>query len=210
MTFERRNKMSQFSQTLKNMIYLLLSFPLGILYFVCIITGLSVGFALSFTLIGIPILILVLHGSREALKLEALLARVLLGEEIRVNERGSFPKLSTWEEAKHRLTSSYYWGAILYLLIKFPLGIFSFICWVVCITVPISLILQPFTYSFTYSYFITGRIDTMVEALFCCILGLALIPILIKAINKVTGFIGAVTKSSIENVMNQSNDNVKM
>ena len=45
-------------QTYLNMIYLLISFPLGIAYFVFLVTGISLGLGLVITLIGIPLLVL--------------------------------------------------------------------------------------------------------------------------------------------------------
>ncbi len=47
-------------QTWRNAGYLLLAFPLGIFYFVFIVTGLSLGLGLFITLLGIPVLIGVL------------------------------------------------------------------------------------------------------------------------------------------------------
>lgn len=38
-----------------NIVYLLLAFPLGTFYFVFLVTGLSLGFGLIITLVGIPI-----------------------------------------------------------------------------------------------------------------------------------------------------------
>ena len=49
-------------QTYVNVFYLLLSFPLGIAYFVFLVTGLSVGFGLVVIWVGVPILALVLAG----------------------------------------------------------------------------------------------------------------------------------------------------
>jgi len=45
------------STTWKSVGYLLLSFPLGIFYFVFLVTGFSLGFGLLITLMGIPILV---------------------------------------------------------------------------------------------------------------------------------------------------------
>nr|QNO47354.1 hypothetical protein LNGCCOLK_00031 [Methanosarcinales archaeon ANME-2c ERB4] len=47
-------------QTYLNIIYLLLSFPLGTAYFVFLVTGLLLGLSLSIVWVGIPILLLML------------------------------------------------------------------------------------------------------------------------------------------------------
>ena len=44
-------------QTYLNLVYLLLAFPLGIAYFVFLVTGFSLGFGLIVTFLGIPILL---------------------------------------------------------------------------------------------------------------------------------------------------------
>ncbi|HEU5199786.1 MAG TPA: sensor domain-containing protein, partial [Ktedonobacterales bacterium] len=45
-------------QTYLNILYLLMSFPLGIFYFVALITGISVGMSTVIIWIGLPILFL--------------------------------------------------------------------------------------------------------------------------------------------------------
>ena len=59
------------SQTYKNLAYLLLSFPLGVFYFVFLITGISLGVSLAIIWIGIPIFIGVLMLSRTFANLRA-------------------------------------------------------------------------------------------------------------------------------------------
>lgn len=195
--------MSIIFQALRNLIYLILSLPIGILYFTYVVAGLSVGFALSFTLIGIPLLVLVLYGSREILKWEALLVHRLLGVSISIAEVSQRPRMSSWEETKHRLTSSHYWRAMIFLILKLPLGIFSCSGGIVLTVTPLSFILQPVTYTFSDNYFITGKTDTIEEAVLSCVIGFILIPFCIQGIRKFAGFIGFITKSYIENIFNQ-------
>ncbi|GER87484.1 hypothetical protein KDW_16460 [Dictyobacter vulcani] len=51
-------------QTLGNMLYLLLAFPLGLIYFVLMVVGLSVGASTLIIWIGLPILLLTMIGLR--------------------------------------------------------------------------------------------------------------------------------------------------
>ncbi len=69
-------------QSYLNILYLLLAFPLGLTYFIFLVTGLAVGFGLFITLVGIPILLLVLGGSWVLCSIERWLARTLLNESI--------------------------------------------------------------------------------------------------------------------------------
>ncbi|MGM0771456.1 MAG: sensor domain-containing protein, partial [Halobacteriota archaeon] len=66
-------------QTYLNLTYLLFSFPLGTAYFIFLVTGLSMGLSLSITLIGIPILILMLVTWWELASFERQIAIWLLG-----------------------------------------------------------------------------------------------------------------------------------
>ena len=69
-------------QTYKNIAYLLMSFPLGLAYFLFLVIGFSVGFGLSFIVIGIPILIFILSMLPLLAEFERNLANILLGTEI--------------------------------------------------------------------------------------------------------------------------------
>ena len=70
------------TQSYINIFYLFLSFPLGIAYFVFLVTGISVGFGLIVIWVGVPILALVLAGSWVLSQLERVLAVHLLKEDI--------------------------------------------------------------------------------------------------------------------------------
>jgi Flp pilus assembly protein TadB len=87
-TFEDHRQQSLLSQTLgsvirrqtyRNLLYLLLALPLGILYFVLLATGLALGIGLVITLLGIPLLIAVVVGSHRLASFERGLANKRLG-----------------------------------------------------------------------------------------------------------------------------------
>ena len=65
-----------------NIFYILLSFPLGIFYFIFLVTCVSLGVGLAVIWVGIPILLLVLGGSWLLCKFERALAIFLLDESI--------------------------------------------------------------------------------------------------------------------------------
>ena len=69
-------------QSYINILYLLLGLPLGIAYFVFLVTGISVGAGLIIIWVGVPILALVLAGSWAICEFERILAVTLLKEEI--------------------------------------------------------------------------------------------------------------------------------
>jgi len=142
-----------------NILYLLLSFPLGIAYFVFLVTGISVGVGLVIVWVGIPILVLVLTGSWAMCQLERLLAIGLLKEDIpaiarRNDPAGGVPSLGpeerlligAWRRLKAHLADRLTWAGILYLFLKFPIGIASFVMVVTLTAVSFSLMGAPFYY----------------------------------------------------------------
>src|SRR5689334_15764294 len=60
-------------------LYLLLSLPLGILYFVALVTGIALGVSLTIVWIGIPILLFMLSLMRSMIDLELRQAERWLG-----------------------------------------------------------------------------------------------------------------------------------
>src|SRR3954468_22489681 len=66
----------------RNLLYLLLAFPLGLTYFLFLVVGLSLGLGLTIIWVGLPVLLLVLLGSRALSALERQLAIGLLGAEV--------------------------------------------------------------------------------------------------------------------------------
>ena len=150
-------------QSYVNILYLLLSFPLGIAYFVFLVTGISLGFGLMIIWVGIPILVLVLLGSWGLYQVERLLAIHLLKEDIPSIARRVDPPerlgddvsglgteerlfLAGWRRLKAHLADRLTWTGILYLFMKFPLGIASFVIVVVLVVVTGALLSAPAYY----------------------------------------------------------------
>ena len=149
-------------QTYVNVFYLLLSFPLGIGYFVFLVTGLSVGFGLLVIWVGVPILALVLAGSWVLSRLEQEIANRVLRLDIPsiIFPRTSNPLSAdatglgftervfarTWRQVKALLSDRLTWTGMVYLFLKFPLGVASFVIVVTLASVTASLLGAPFYY----------------------------------------------------------------
>jgi putative sensor protein len=103
----------------------LLGLPLGIAYFVWIVTGLALGAGLAITLLGIPILTLVLANIRPLLMGERGLANALLGTNLA--PVAVAPGGDGWlGRLKAYWTDGTTWRGIVYLLVRFPVGTFTF------------------------------------------------------------------------------------
>src|SRR5258708_1100307 len=126
--------------------YLLLAFPLGTLYFVVIITGLSTGVGLSIVIVGLPILVLTLLIWLLFGRIERELAIHLLGAQVRPMSVPDSVRRTPWQSLLKTLGDPVTWKSLVYLLLEFPFGIFSFTLAIVLITVSLSLILTPVLY----------------------------------------------------------------
>jgi len=155
-------------QTYLNLFYLLLAFVLGIFYFTFLTTGLSLGLGLLITLFGLPILVGMMFLWRWLAIFEIQQARTILGIKIapvKVKKSKGF-----WKTIQMRLNDSFTWKSLVYLFIKFPLGIISFVILMTLLSISISLIGVPIMYSLSDS----GIVQTnfcIAETTFCFVNG---------------------------------------
>ncbi|MGW0708714.1 sensor histidine kinase [Streptomyces sp. NPDC002643] len=114
-------------RTWRELAYVVLSLPLGILMFTYAVTMLSVGAGLLITFIGVPVLAAALAGCRGLGALERVRARALLGVEVGPPEplRPKGHGALAWMGAVLRSGSS--WRQLLYSVIQFPWSVFSFV-----------------------------------------------------------------------------------
>ena len=134
------------SQTYLNLAYLFLAFPLGILYFTVLVTGLSLGVSLSFVVIGVPILLAVLVVSHVFAAFERLTARRLLSVEI---ESPGYPFLEddgVVDGLRALVTSPETYLAMCFLGLKFVIGAASFVLLLTTFTMAVALVLAPLYY----------------------------------------------------------------
>lgn len=104
----------------RQLCYLLLMFPLGVVYVNLVVAGLATGLGLAIVGVGIPILVLVLAAATGVAALERTLVRALLGVEISAApvER----KSGLWARTTQLVTDSRTWKANAYLLSVFVFG----------------------------------------------------------------------------------------
>ena len=181
------------SQTYQNMLFLLLSFPLGIFYFVFLVTGLSLGIGLAITLIGIPILFGMLLLWRVFAGFERQLTKIMLSIDIAYVPIKQ-PK-GIWKKVQA------------YLIIKFPLGIFSFVVLVTLLSVSLSLIAVPVLYYLTEIEILNGTfcipgnicfVNSYFSAIIWGIIGILLLFVSLHALNGLARISGLLAKSMLE------------
>ena len=130
------------AQTYKNLLYLFLSFPLGLAYYVALTVGLSLGIGLSVVLVGFPILFATLLGVRIIASFERKLANALLGTDL--SRLSDVPTGDGFvERVTGYLRAASTWRGLGFVLVKFWLGIVSFVILVSLLGTALELILTP-------------------------------------------------------------------
>ena len=140
-------------QTYRNLLYLALAFPLGLVYFVLLSVGLSLGAGLAITVVGVPLFLAVLALATGLAAVERELTALLLGVDI---ESAGSPVLgpteadstlgSLLERAKRLVTDLGTWKAVVYLGSKLFLGLASFVLIMTLLTTATSMLVVPFVY----------------------------------------------------------------
>jgi len=155
-------------------VYLLLSMPLGTFYFCLFVVWFCLGLGLSFIAIGIPILGLMFLAARGLGGLERQLANLLLDADIPPGRPIEDAWAHPWRSFKACLTDSFTWKALVFLLLKFPLGLISFVITVVLVALSAELILAPFFYQHAPVIFYRWRVSTPEAALVSLLAGIVI------------------------------------
>lgn len=134
-------------QTFLNLLYLLLSFPLGLIYFVFLVVGISTGVGTLIVWVGAFVLLGTFLGVKGLTAFERKLTGVLLRTSI-PSRNISTPfqpnvNRTVFEKARALMISRESWAGVVYLLVKFPLGVASFVLTVTLISVSLGLTVSP-------------------------------------------------------------------
>lgn len=178
-------------QTYLNLLYLLAAFPLGIFYFIFLVTGLSLGFSLSIIWVGIPLLFMVGAGWWALASFERYLAIHLLKEDVPEMARPSNQGDNLWARFKEYCANPVTWKSLLYLILKFPLGIVTFVILATVVSLTLAFLSMPFTYeSLQYFQGVSfgpwlpiWQIDSLTDALLGALIGLILWPVTLHITN---------------------------
>ena len=180
-----------------NLLYLLFSLPLGILYFVVLITGFSLGAGLAITIIGLPLLVVMIFVTYILGDLDRKLTSLFLGVQIAKPEARPSEKETATAILVAQLKSLQFWKELGYLLLKMPLGVIAFTIAVTFVAVSLAFIGAPFI----LTYFPDAQmmlwngfvVDTMQEALVTTALGLILGAFSVFIVNGVAKVMGIIS-----------------
>ncbi|MEF8780280.1 MAG: sensor domain-containing protein [Haloferacaceae archaeon] len=142
-------------RTYKLLLYLAVAFPLGIAYFVGLLTGGAVGIGLLVTWFGLPILLATLAGATAVAAFEARLAERLAGvdaaapavlREFEVRDGLVLPGGGYLDAVAALVTAPSTWTSVVLLATKFAFGLVSFVALAVGGTLTAVLLSAPFVY----------------------------------------------------------------
>jgi signal transduction histidine kinase len=183
------------ARTYTRFAYILVALPLATLYFSVLVCGLSVGVCLAITLLGIPVLIGTMFAWRGMAALERGLGRSLLGEDVPTPYR-PLPPGGWWPRLRARLADPATWKDLAYLLLLFPLALFTFIVAVTLVGVALGLLVAPAWYWSVPDGIDVGalNVDTLGEALAAVPVGAVLVLASLRVVNWLGALHGAFAR----------------
>ena len=165
------------ARTYRNVAYLLISYPFGILSFVMMIAGLSTGLGLAIILVGFLILALTLALARVFGTVERRLMEALLGAQFEPRavpvSHGRLPA---------RLTDPRSWLTAMYFVVRFPLVVIGFVASILMLA-SVMVIAAPLLYTMIPLTIGFERVTTSEEAILASLIGCVMFLLLTHAVN---------------------------
>lgn len=186
-------------QTYMNILYLLFSFPLGTAYFIFLVTGLSLGFGLLLVWIGIPVLVLVFLAWWEIASFERQMAIWLLGVDIPPMSLKPVNEKSILGRALYRVNSPVTWKALLFLIVKFPLGILSLVVMAFLVSLTLGMLINPILYLVGESF-----VSNLQEAILVSVSGIFVGLASMHVLNLLAHISGSFAKRMLSNSEKQA------
>lgn len=191
-------------QTYRNIAFLLLSFPLGVAYFVAVTVGLSIGGGLSVTLVGIPLVLVTLVVVNYIGWAEAFLASWLLSVTVKTPE---LPTLTAEDDiasidglatvAGRIVGSRTTWTGLVYVLLKFAFGVVAFTAVVTAFSIVGSLLAMPVLYDTPTAGYSLGTytVNSLKHALVGAGLGVVLLFVAFHLLNGLARLGGSLVET---------------
>ncbi len=127
-----------------SLFYMLLTLATGIVYFVFVVTGLSLSAGLAVLIIGLPFFLAFIGIARVLALGEGRLLEAITGERMPRRPVHPGPTSGIWARIGAMLADPRTWTTLAYLLLMLPLGIIYFVVAVVGISLGGALVVTPF------------------------------------------------------------------
>jgi two-component system, OmpR family, phosphate regulon sensor histidine kinase PhoR len=128
-------------QSYLDILYLLASFPLGLVYFVFLVVGISVGISTFIIWIGAAVLAGTMLVWLALAEFERSLATQWLGASIISPTQPAMPDATFMQKMVARAKNPMTWKALAFLFLKFPCGILSFTITLVLLAVSLGIVI---------------------------------------------------------------------
>jgi hypothetical protein len=189
-------------QTYRNLLYLLVRFPLGVAYFTLLFTLLTVGVVLTPLLVGIPLLAATVAGVGYLGAFEARLARTLLDVDVAFTPAD--PRTTPLVPfLKRGLRTPHNYALLIAAFAAFPIGMLAFILLTLGLSLSGLLVLAPVLYPVPgVTYGISGigigggtsyAVTSLPEALALCVVGVLVAIAFVHMINLAATLLGRLT-----------------
>ncbi|MBK5471941.1 MULTISPECIES: sensor domain-containing protein [Bacillus] len=186
------------SKFIQNGYFLLLTFITGLFYFCFYLIALLFSFTLSFTVVGIPLVIRVLQTTTPFIQFERIQTKIYTDISTESYDRSVTTDTSDWAQVKLGLTDRHTWSAVFWLMQKFVIGIFSLISAIFFYVMPLMFLLAPLLYRYIDMNIIFIQIDTFPKSLLVMSIGIVFTAISIKIVDGLTKKFGGYTRSMIQ------------
>ncbi|MEA3177464.1 MAG: hypothetical protein QOI59_987 [Gammaproteobacteria bacterium] len=127
-----------------SLFYMLLTLATGIVYFVFVVTGLSLSAGLAVLIIGLPFFLVFIGIARVLALGEGRLLEAISGERMPRRPVHPGPSAGLWARIGAMLSDPRTWTTLAYLLLMLPIGIFYFVVAIFGISLGGALIVGPF------------------------------------------------------------------
>jgi Putative sensor len=127
-----------------SLFYMLLTLATGIVYFVFVVTGLSLSAGLAVLIIGVPFFLVFIGIARVLALGEGRLLEAITGERMPRRPVHPGPPAGIWARIGAMLSDPRTWTTLAYLLLMLPLGIIYFVLAIVGISFAGALVVAPF------------------------------------------------------------------
>lgn len=185
---------------IQNGYFLLFTFATGVFYFCFYFFALALGFSLSFTVAGVPLISHVLRTTSTFLQFERIQTKIYTDITTAPYVRPIRTDASIWLQAKREMMNRSNWMAIGWLMLKFPIGAASLIMAFILYVLPLVMIVIPFLFPFINVSFMGVTIDNFAKSALLSALGVAFMMVSSRIVSRLTQMLGHYTRLMMNSV----------
>ncbi|TKI56903.1 luciferase [Brevibacillus antibioticus] len=152
-------------RNVQNVIFLLFTFVSGVFYLCFYMVSIVLGLALSFTVVGIPLLTNVLRTTQTFVQYERVQTKIYTDISIEPLATRQRAEGNQWKQAKAELMDMRNWISVYWLMKKFVIGCICLVVGVLIYIVPVCFVFIPLLYPFVELHFFGSVVDSEMKAL---------------------------------------------